>query len=100
MNLADTVRLLRASIVDPPVSEHRMLADYLVTHRIRYARATYWDAYVVDFLSRERVIVASFDVSRIPDYQRQVDEHDRDAAVLERQPCEGGQRVASWCVKP
>jgi hypothetical protein len=76
-----------------------VLGDYLVNHRIRYARAIYWDAYVLDFLTRERVIAASVDVIRIDDYQRQVDEHAANAVLLERLPCEGGVRVASWCVK-
>jgi hypothetical protein len=99
VNLFENVRLLAASIANPPTSEHRVLADYLVNHRIRYARAIYWDAYVLDFLTRERVIVASVDVSRIDDYQRQVDQHAANAVLLERLPCEGGERVASWCVK-
>jgi hypothetical protein len=99
VNLADHVRLIREIVASPPPNEHRALADYLVDHRIRYARAIYWDAYIVDFLARERVIVASVDVARIQDYQRQVDEHAGDAWMLERLPCEGGTRIASWCVR-
>jgi hypothetical protein len=99
VNLFDHVRLIRATVADPPLNEHRFLADYLVEQHIRYARAMYWDAYVVDFLSRERVIVTAWDVMRIQDYQRQVDEHGAEAWVLERVPCESGTRIASWCVK-
>jgi hypothetical protein len=99
VNLFEQVRLIRATVASPPANEYRILTDYLIAHRIRYARATYWDAYVVDFLSRERVIVASLDVFRIEDYQRQVEEHAAGAVLLERFPCEGGDRVASWCVK-
>jgi hypothetical protein len=98
VNLFDNVRLVAASIAHPPVSEHRVLADYLIGHRIRYARAIYWDAYILDFLTRERVTVASVDIVRIADYQRQVDEHADSAVRLERLPCEGGERVASWCI--
>ena len=76
VNLAGNVRLVRASVSEPPSNEHREIADYLVSHQIRYARAIYWDAYAIDFLSRERVIVASVDLVRIPDYQRRVDEND------------------------
>jgi len=72
--------------------------DYLIGQRIRYARAIYWDAYVVDFLSGERVITASIDVIRIPEYQKQVDEHAYAAVNLERLPCTGARRIASWCV--
>ena len=74
------------------------LADYLVSHQIRYARAIYWDAYAVDFLARERVIVASVDLIRIPDYQRQVDDNAASAYNLPRIPCVGD-RVASWCIQ-
>lgn len=100
VNLAGNVRLLRASIAEPPASEHRAIADYLVSHQIRYARAIYWDAYAIDFLSRERVIVASVDLIRIPDYQRRVDENDAQSYNLPRIPCAGGPQVASWCVQP
>jgi hypothetical protein len=98
-NLVDNLRVVRVAMVDPPVSEHRVLADYLVTQRIRYARAIYWDAYVIDFLTRERVITASVDVVRIPEYQHEVDLHSDAAVNLARLPCQGQERVASWCVE-
>jgi hypothetical protein len=99
-NLFDNARLIRAAVIEPPSNEHRELADYLVSHQIRYGRAVYWDAYVVDFLSRERVIVSSVDLIRIPEYQERVDEHALSAVSLARLPCAGGERVASWCVQP
>jgi hypothetical protein len=99
VNLIDHARVIREAAVRPPLNEHRVLADFLVAQRIRYARAAYWDAYIVDFLSRERVIVTSWDVMRIEDYQRQVDQHAAEAWLLERLPCDGGMRIASWCVK-
>jgi len=98
-NLSDNVRLLRTTVANPPVSEHRILADYLIAHRIRYARAIYWDAYMVDFLSRERVITASTDIIRIPEYQDEVEAHAADAVMLQRLPCSGSERVASWCIQ-
>jgi hypothetical protein len=98
-NLFDNVRLVRASVRESPPNEHRALADYLVNHQIRYARAIYWDAYVVDFLTRERVVTASVDVVRIPEYQKAVDEHADAAVTLVRLPCPGPERIASWCVQ-
>ena len=98
-NLFDNVRVVRAAVADPPGSEHRVLVDHLLDQRIRYARAIYWDAYVVDFLSRERVITASVDLIRIPEYQKEVDEHAAAAVMLERLPCKGRERVASWCIQ-
>ena len=100
INFVDHVRLIAASAVEPPLNEHRVLADYLVTNHIRYARATYWDAYKLDFLVRERVTVASFDLVRIDDYQRTVDDHADAAVTLARQPCSGGPTVSSWCIQP
>jgi hypothetical protein len=99
-NLYDNVRVIRASKTTPPLSEHRALADYLIANRIRYAHAIYWDAYVIDFLTRERVIVASVDLVRIPEYQQEVQAHDKDAPDLVRFPCNGATRIASWCVQP
>ncbi len=98
-NLADNVRLIGRTVADPPVSEQRVLADYLIAHRIRYARAIYWDAYLIDFLSRERVVTASTDIIRIPEYQDEVDAHAADAVMLQRVPCSGDERVASWCIQ-
>jgi hypothetical protein len=98
-NLTDNVRLIREATADPPLGEHRALVNHLLAHQIRYARAIYWDAYMVDFLSRGRVIAASVDIVRIPEYQDEVDAHDKDAVFLQRLPCEGTERVASWCVR-
>ena len=98
-NLVDYGRLILAAAQNPPTSEHRILTDYLLEHNLRYATATYWDAYVVDFLSRERVTVASNDAIRIPRYQTEVEENAKAAVNLKRQPCEGDDRVASWCVQ-
>jgi hypothetical protein len=100
INLYDHIRLIGASLVEPPWNEHRVLADYLVEHHIRYARAIYWDAYKLDFLTRERVTVSSLDVVRIEDYQRRVEDHADAAVTLQRQPCSGGTAVASWCIQP
>jgi hypothetical protein len=98
-NFVDNLRLIHASVKEPPSNEHRVLADYLVDHHIEYAHAIYWDAYAVDFLARERVIVASADLVRIPDYQQRVDAHAARAYNLPRIPCRGEQ-VASWCIQP
>jgi len=97
-NLWDNTRVVVEALRNPPGSEHRALVDYLIDQRIRYARAIYWDAYVVDFLSGERVIAASVDTIRIPAYQKLVDEHAAAAVSLERLPCEGARRIASWCI--
>ena len=88
-NLVDNVRVLRDAYVNPQPNPHAELTEFLLSHQIRYARASYWDSYIVDFLSRERVIVASSGPVRIPDYERLVDEHHDSAVLIERMPCEG-----------
>ena len=97
-NVWDNARLLRACALTPAPAHHRILADYLVDNGIRYARAGYWDSYVVTFLSAERVIVASSDTVRISAYQTLVDSHGPTAVALRRQPCTNGRRVDVWCV--
>jgi hypothetical protein len=98
-NLADNLRVVHATYFRPEPSPHRELADFLVDNQIRYARADYWDAYVVDFLSRERVVVASFGPFRIPEYERLVDENSDTAVHIVRMPCDGWKRVAAWCIQ-
>ena len=97
-NATDNARLAVHLDRHPPPKPHRQMADYLVARGVKYARATYWDAYVITFFSRERVIVASTTTSRISSYQAEVEAHASEAVTLQRVPCEGGRRVAAWCV--
>jgi hypothetical protein len=95
----DATRVVREFVQSPPANPHRELADYLVSHGIRYARGGYWDAYVVTFLARERVIIASTEQVRISAYGALVDQHASEAVNLVRQPCEGERRVSVWCLE-
>ncbi len=97
VSVADNVRVIREYRSAPPPNEHRVLADDLVAHHVRYGTAMYWDAYVTDFLSRERVILASTDKVRISAYQAKVQSASMAVQVL-RQPCAAGRAVASWCI--
>jgi hypothetical protein len=99
LTVADNVRLLREYLVSPPQNNYRELTDYLVEHRIKYARAIYWDCYVVSFLSGERVIVASTDKVRVGAYQARVEANAANAVRLRRLPCTSGKVVASWCLE-
>jgi hypothetical protein len=100
LTMADNARWLLKLRASPPDSEFRFLAADLVAHGVRYGRADYWDAYVVTFFARERVVLASTDTVRISAYQTLVDAHAAEAATIRRWPCQGGRRVASWCVVP
>jgi hypothetical protein len=98
LDLRDSARVIAEYRSAPPLNEHRILADDLLAHRIRYGTAVYWDAYLTDFLARERVILASADKVRINAYQARVQANAATAVQIVRQPCAGGRRVASWCV--
>ena len=100
MTIADNARWLLKLRATPPGSEFRYLAADLVAHGVRYGRAEYWDAYVVTFFARERVVLASTDTVRISAYQTLVDAHASEAVTIRRWPCQGGRRVASWCIVP
>jgi hypothetical protein len=98
LTMVDDARWLQKVRASRPDSEFRFLAADLVAHGVRYGRAEYWDAYVVTFFGRERVVLASTGTVRISAYQTLVDAHAAEAATISRWPCQGGRRVASWCV--
>jgi hypothetical protein len=57
---------------------------------VAVAKAQYWRAYKLTFMTQERIKVASSDIVRIEEYQR-LAEHEGERLVrLERQPCPGG----------
>ena len=95
--LRDNVLLIREYRSTPPANEFRTLADYLVAHRIRYGYAMYWDCYIVDFLSREQVILTT-NIIRVVAYDTLVHANDKEAVTIEREPCTVGTRLASWCI--
>ena len=99
LTVGDNARLLREYLVSPPENNYRAITDYLVDHRIKYARAIYWDCYVISFLSGERVIVASTDKVRVGAYQARVEANAANAVRLRRQPCNSGRAVSSWCLE-
>jgi hypothetical protein len=99
LTFTDDIRLLHQYRRAPPADPHREIADYLTGHGIGFARAGYWDAYVITFLSGERVIVASTEKVRISSYQSLVERNSADAVTLRRRPCAEGVVVSAWCVQ-
>jgi hypothetical protein len=85
-------RLWLEYLHNPPQGGKEQIISELDARQIRYAISQYRDAYVIDFLTNERIIVAS-DRVRIERYQREVDEHRREAIRIKRTPCVGGERV-------
>ena len=95
----DNVRLLKTYAEAPPPNPHREIADYLTEHKMRFGRAGYWDAYLITFLARERVVLASTEKVRISAYQARVEENAANAVFLRRLPCSSGPRIAAWCLE-
>jgi hypothetical protein len=102
--LIEHTRLVSRAVTVGPSNPRRQLAEYLVVNNVRYARADYWDAQALNFLTQERVIIASEDVQRIPRYQTEVEARGNEAVRIRRQPCAGGTEAvqgAYWiCPSP
>jgi hypothetical protein len=99
--LGDHATFLASVVRNPPPSPYRQIADRLVEKRIPVAVAGYWRAYVIAFLARERVRVASNDWVRIQEYQELFADHLSEAVVISESPCVGGEPVASlYLCKP
>jgi hypothetical protein len=96
MAVVDHGRVLVSYVRHPPENALRELADRLVAHQVPVATAGYWRAYVVTFLTEERVRVASSDFVRIQEYQDLFADRLRDAVVISEAACPGGERVAGW----
>jgi hypothetical protein len=85
--------LLREYVQDPPQSSKQLIARHLTARGVRYGIAEYWIAYHVTFLTREQVIVASYDFVRIRPYELIVRSHIDEAVQIDRRPCQGGREV-------
>ena len=98
----DDVRLLTRYVRRPPVNEYRRLSAFLEQSGIAFGRAPYWTAYQIDFLSHERLTIASSDFVRVKRYQDLVDEHQRVAVTIaDLGPSCSGERTIQflrWCI--
>lgn len=98
----DTTRVLVEYIRHPPVNQYRELADFLEREGIKYAKGPYWTAYAIDFLTNERVTVASYQKVRINEYETIVERHINESATIYfDDPCrpdEDGINLRRWCV--
>jgi hypothetical protein len=96
----DHVRILAADIRQPPEHAARELTTALLERRMPAAAAGYWRAYVVTFLARERVRVASTDFVRIQEYQDLFTDRLSESVYVEDRPCPRGEHVAKWYLCP
>jgi hypothetical protein len=86
-------RLLAEYLRHPPAGNKVLIAGELEARGIRYGTADYWNAYYITFLTRERIILASYDFVRIPSYMQIVTEHANEAVRVSRRPCGGGRQI-------
>jgi hypothetical protein len=103
-SMIDNGRFLAAYLHRPPPSPVRDLDEYLESQGVRYGRATYWIAYHLDFLSQERLKIASLEKVRVAEYQDLVDAHGDQAVEIRpnrgwpQRPCEVGVTFRLWCL--
>jgi len=101
LTISDHAKLLATFVRNPPASPNREVADRLAEQGIPVAAAGYWRAYLITFLGRERVPVASNDWVRIQRYQDLFIDRLSEAVVVSESPCVGGEPVANlYLCKP
>lgn len=83
-------RLAAEYASNPPVSAKQEVIRALDAQGIKYGTADYWLAYYIDFMTNERMIIASEGPQRILLYNTIVAEHAAEAVHLSRRRCEGG----------
>jgi len=83
-------RLWSEYLLHPSIGGKQQIVRHLDARGVRYAISQYRDAYVVAFLTDEKIIVQS-DRVRILAYQREVNAHRQEAVRISRTPCAGGE---------
>ena len=96
----DTARLWHEYLLHTPDNRPRRLIAYLDEQQVRFGHASYWTAYLVDFISSERIVLASSGIVRINAYQDAVDAAQERRAVITNGSCNGGRGtyLQYWCV--
>ena len=98
---SDDARVLFEYVRHPPRNEYRQFADFLEREGIWYGQAPYWTAYQIDFLTRERVTMGSFEKVRVSEYEDIVHAHTNESiAVFVDDPCtdEGAVVFGRFCM--
>ena len=90
--------LLLEYFTRPPVAAKQELIAALDARGARYAYADYWTAYYVSFMTRERIVVATTEVTKVKEYDRIVESHRDEVILISRRPCNGGEQLtpAFW----
>jgi hypothetical protein len=103
--MLDNGRFLAAYLHRAPSSPARELVTFLEGQGVRYGRGTYWVAYQLDFLSQERLKIASLDKVRVLEYQKIADDHEGQTVYIRPnrgwpdRPCDVGLSYRLWCLE-
>jgi hypothetical protein len=100
-SLVDHLVVLQHARDVPPRPRFVPLAERLEARGVRLARAGYWRAYVIAFLTEERVKVASTELQRIREYQVLTAQASDGVVTIQETPCDGQQTfevVGVWHV--
>jgi hypothetical protein len=98
-NLWDQTQLLGEYLTHTPKREMQRLADALSRANIHYARANYWLAYDLSFITNEHVLVAPIADDRIPRIDRIVLRHSAEVVTLAERSCPVGMRAESRALR-
>jgi phosphatidylglycerophosphate synthase len=98
-NVWDHVRLLDEYVVRTPQRELQRLAEVLVHANIRYARAGYWVAYDLSFITQQHVLVVPTSDDRIPRFDRILQQHSSEVVTLAEHSCPVGMRAQSQALQ-
>ena len=99
----DHLRVIAAARVSPPKSPIRAIVQRLEQDGTTIARAEYWHAYTITFLSNERIKVAASDVPRVAEYATlaaRAEAANGKLVVIQPEPCAGGALVGDSYICP
>jgi hypothetical protein len=85
-----SARLLAEYVWHEPVNPKRLVVQHLDARGIKYAFGDYWRAYLITFMTNERIIVAADDFQRIRQYSDMVKANKDQAVRIAREFCPGG----------
>jgi hypothetical protein len=85
-----SARLLVEYVRHEPENPKRLIVQHLDARGIKYAFGDYWRAYLITFMTNERIIVAADDFQRIREYSDIVKAHKEQAVRIAREFCPGG----------
>jgi hypothetical protein len=101
-NLVSHAKLIREYALGPPRNDLQKLAKELLLRNVRFGRADYWVAYDIDWLTRERVMLAPMpgQAVRMLRYEKLVSQNARQAFTISDKPCQSGELVVRWYLCP